>query len=100
MNHMVSLFGDTFNRKGVTAAIGLNLKYVRENYRENLQINTKYERPLMVPQKEWKALMDDAKENELRQQGKTRRISSRRFDTYHIFNEKCSFFLLLNIFKL
>ena len=48
MNHMVNLFGDTFNKKGVTAAVGLNLKYVKEDYRDNLQINTKYEHPLMV----------------------------------------------------
>ena len=60
------MFGDTFNRKGVIAIVGLNLKYVREDYRDNLQINTKYERPSMVPEKEWKALMDDAKEKELR----------------------------------
>ena len=36
MNHMVNLFGDTFNKKGVTAAASLNLKYVREYYRDNL----------------------------------------------------------------
>ena len=66
MNHMVNLFGDTFNRKGVTGTAGLNLKYVRADYMESLQINTKYEHPLMVPKKVWKALMDDAKEKELR----------------------------------
>ena len=55
----------------------------------------------MVPEKEWKALMDDEKGKALRKQGKTRPLGSRRYDTYHIFNEKCSiFFLLLNIFKL
>ena len=46
----------------------------------------------MVPEKEWKALMDDAKEKELRKQGKTRAIDSGRYVTYHIFNEKCSIF--------
>ena len=100
MNHMVSLFGDTFNKKGVTAAAGLNLKYVRADYRNNLQINPNYEHPLMVLEKEWKALMDDEKEKEMRKQGKTRPLISRRYDTYHFFNEKCSFFLLLKIFKL
>ena len=92
MNHMVILFGDTFNKKGVTAAAGLNLKYVREYYKDNLQINPKYEHHLMVLEKEWKVLMDNAKENALRKQGKTRPLGSRRYDTYHIFNEKCSFF--------
>ena len=71
MNHMVNLFGDTFNRKGVTATAGLNLKYVREDYRDNLKINPKHEHPPMVPEKEWKVLMDDAKEKGLRKQGKT-----------------------------
>ena len=80
MNHMVNLFGDTLNQKGVTVAAGLNLKYVRANYRDNLQINPKIERPLMIP-KEWKALMDDAKEKALRKRGKTRPLGSRRYDT-------------------
>ena len=83
MNHMVNLFGDTFNKKGVTATAGLNFKYVTEDYRNSLQINTKYEHPSMVPEKELKAL---------RKQGKTQPISSRRYVTYHIFNEKCSIF--------
>ena len=94
MNHMVGLFGDTFNKKGVTAVAGLNLKYVREDYRDNLQINHKYEHPPMVPEKEWKVLIEDEKEKELRKQGKTKPIGSRRYGTYHIF------FKLLNIFKL
>ena len=42
MNHMVNLFGETFNKKGVTVAAGLNLKYVRAYYRDNLQFNTMY----------------------------------------------------------
>ena len=90
-NHMVNLFGDTFNKKGVTVATGLNLKHVRAYYRDNMQINHKLEHPPMVPE-EWKALIEDAKEKELRKQGKTRPIGSRRYGTYHIFNEQCSFF--------
>ena len=92
MNHMVNLFGDTFNKKGVTATASLNLKYVREDYRDNLKINTKYERPPMVPKKEWKVLMDDENEKALRKQRKNRPLNSKRYDTYHIFNEKCSHF--------
>ena len=68
-----------------------------------MQIDTMYERPPMVPEKEWKALMEDEKEKALRKQGNTWPISSRRYVTYHIFNEKCSIFFLLlnlNIFKL
>lgn len=66
MNHMVILFGETFSKKGVTTAAGLNLKYVRADYRDNLQINHKYECPPMVPNKDWKALIKDAKEKALR----------------------------------
>ena len=92
MNHMFNLFGDTFNRKGVTAVVGLNLNYVMVDYRDNLQINPKYECPSMVPHKEWKALVYDEKDKALRKQGKTQPLSLRRYDTYHIFNEKCSIF--------
>ena len=46
----------------------------------------------MVQEKEWKVLMDDANEKELRKQGKTQQLGSRSYGTYHIFNEKCSFF--------
>ena len=46
----------------------------------------------MFPEKEWKALKDDAKEKALRKQGNTWPIGSRRYVTYHIFNEKCSIF--------
>ena len=63
---MVNFFGDTFKRKGVTTVARLSLKHVREYHRDNLKINTKYEHPPMVPEKEWKVLMDDAKEKEWR----------------------------------
>ena len=49
MNHMASLFGDTFNIKCVTVITDLILKYARVDYRDNFQINTKYENPSMVP---------------------------------------------------
>ena len=71
MNHMVNLFGETFNKKGVTTATGLNFKYVREDYRNNLKNNHKYECPPMVLEKNWKTLIENAKEKALRKQGKT-----------------------------
>ena len=87
--------------KKVSSQPGLNLKYVRAYYRDNLQINTKYEHPLMVPHKDWKSLMDNSKEKALRKQGNTWLIGLRRYATYYIFNEKCSIFLFnFNIFKL
>ena len=101
MNHMVNLFGDTFNKKGVTAPTGLNLKYVRADYRDNLQINSKYERPLMVSEKEWNVLMDDAKEKELRKKERPGQ-SVQEGMSHIIFSMKNVqyFFLLLNKFKL
>ena len=61
------------------------------DYRDNLQINTKYERPLMAPYKEWKELMDYAKEKELIIHIPHIIFSMKNFQY---------FFLLLNIFKL
>jgi len=46
------------------------LKYTRAQYRQILEENLKYESPLMVSEKEWKALIEDAKENFLKIQGK------------------------------
>ena len=60
---MVNLFGNTFNKKVVTKLAGKSLKYTRAQYRDKLQIYLKHEHPPMVPEKEWKALIEDAKEN-------------------------------------
>ena len=45
MDYMVSLFGETFNKSGVTTLTDTYLKYVRDQYRVQLQINTRYEHP-------------------------------------------------------
>ena len=84
---MVNLFGDTFNKNVVLKLAGENLKYTRAQYREKLQIDLKHERPPMVLEKEWKALMEDAKENLLKRQGKQPRPGKARYNTYHIFIE-------------
>ena len=63
---MVYLFDNTFNKKVVTKLADENLKYTRAQYRDKLQIGLKHERPPMVPDKEWKALIKDAKENFLK----------------------------------
>jgi hypothetical protein len=60
---MVNLFGNTFNKKVVTKLADKNLKYTRAQYRDKLQIDLKHERPPMVFKKEWKTLIEDAKEN-------------------------------------
>ena len=46
----------------------------------------------MVPNKEWKELMDHAKDKALRKQRKNRPLGSRRYDTYHISMKNVHFF--------
>jgi hypothetical protein len=69
IDHMVNLFGNTFNKKVVTKLADENLKYTRAQYRDKFQIDLKHERPPMVSEKEWKALIEDAKENLFKKQG-------------------------------
>lgn len=70
IDHMVNLFSNTFNKKVVVNLAGKNLKYTRAQYRDKLQLDLKHEHPPMVPEKEQKALIEDAKENLLKRQGK------------------------------
>ena len=60
IGRMVNLFGNTFNKKMVTKLAGENLKYMRAQYKEKLQLDLKHERPPIVPEKEWKDLIEDA----------------------------------------
>ena len=63
IDHMVNLFGNTFNKKVVTKLASENLKYTRVQYREKLQLDLKHEHPPMVPEKALKAPIEDEKEN-------------------------------------
>jgi hypothetical protein len=53
-------------RKMVSKLAEENLKYTKAQYRDKLQIDLKHERPPMVYEKEWKALIEDAKKNLLK----------------------------------
>ena len=65
------MFGvETFNRAEVLKKVDQHLKIVRDQYRVHLEMNPRYERPPMIPIREWKALLDDGKERALRKQGK------------------------------
>ena len=88
---MVNLFGNTFNKKVVAKLAGENLKYTRAQYRDKLQLDLKHEHPRMVLEKEWKEIIEDAKENLLKRQGKQPRPGKARYNTYHLFSEICSF---------
>ena len=37
----------------------------------HLKLNDRYENPLIIPEREWKALIEDAKEKKLTDEGKT-----------------------------
>lgn len=78
IDNMVNLFINTFNKKVVAKLASENLKYTRAQYRDKLQLDLKHERPPMVPKKEWKALIEDAKENLLKIQGKQPRPGKAR----------------------
>jgi hypothetical protein len=63
---LVGLFGEgTFNKYGVSSKAGAHLKYMQDQYRVHMQRNPRYEHPPMIPEREWKALQDDAKEKML-----------------------------------
>ena len=58
MDYLEILFGvDTFNNILAIAVVGQYLKYMRETYRKHLKQNDRYEHPLMIPEREWKALI-------------------------------------------
>ena len=84
---MVNLFNNTFNKKVVTKLADENLKYTRAQYRDKLQIDLKHERPPMVPEKEWKALIEDAKKNLFKEQGRQPLVGQSRYNTCHIISE-------------
>jgi hypothetical protein len=64
------MFGvDAFDKSEVSKAVGLYLKYICDMYRVNLQNNPRYERPPIIPEREWKAFIEDTKEKRLRKEG-------------------------------
>jgi hypothetical protein len=71
MDYIENLFGvDTFNKTLAMAATRQYLKYMRETYRRHLKQNDKYKHPLMILEREWKALIEDTKKKKLTDEGK------------------------------
>ena len=67
LDYLEGLFGvETYNKKVAASTTGKYLKYTRDVYRWNLAVNPRYDHPPLIPEREWKALIDDAKENKLR----------------------------------
>ncbi|XP_057872289.2 uncharacterized protein LOC131078571 [Cryptomeria japonica] len=76
---MVELFGnDTFDKTKLLEKADTYLKYVKDQYRTHLEKNVKYERPPMIPEREWKDLILDAKERIERKKGNTLVDAKRR----------------------
>jgi hypothetical protein len=70
MDYLEGLFGvDTFNKKAVTSVACEYLKYTWDVYRRILAGNPSYEHPPSIPEREWKAIIDYAKENILKKPG-------------------------------
>ena len=104
---LVGLFGaETFNQKKVLEKAGQHLHYVREGYRNNLAINPKYEHPPMIPTREWKGLLDDAREKAAKIAGKPVPDSARRYaiisamQLYVYYTLFSIFFAMFNVFKI
>jgi len=55
-------FGDSFNKPEILKRTGKHLKHVREVYRNKLVKEPKCERPLVVPEREWKEIIVDSRE--------------------------------------
>ena len=71
LDYLETLFGvGIFDRTAVAQVVGEYLKYTRDTYRTQLQFNPIYERPLTVPESEWRALIHDGKEKRAKKEGK------------------------------
>ena len=64
----------------VTSKEGIYLKYLCDQYRVHLQKNPKYELHPGIPEREWKALVEYAKDKTLQKEGKTPH-GSRSYET-------------------
>ena len=68
-NHLVGLFGgETFNRAEVLKKVGQHIKIVRDQCRVHLETNPRYERPLTIPARECKSLVEYGNERDLKKE--------------------------------
>ena len=66
-NQLVGLSENgTFDRVVVLKKVGQHMNIVWYQYRVLLERNPRYEHPLMFPAREWKSLVEDGKERDLR----------------------------------
>ena len=60
----------TFDRTSVSWAVGKYLKYTQDTYRTHLKIDSRYEHPIIILEREWRALINDGKEKKAKKEGK------------------------------
>ena len=71
LDYLEALFGvGTFDRIAMARVAGNYLKYTKDTYRTQLQFNHRYERPLTVPESDWRSLIHDGKEKRAKKEGK------------------------------
>jgi len=70
ISRLVGEFGDSFNKLEVLKMNNKHLKHVREAYRNKLVQDPKCECPLVVPEREWKEIILNARELAMKSQGK------------------------------
>ena len=69
---MVHLFDDgTFHKYEFNSKVGLHLKYLRDQYRSQLERVRSHEHHPSIPEMEWRVLMAYAHEKALWKEGKT-----------------------------
>ena len=77
-NLLVGLFdSETLKRADVLKKATQNIKIVRDQFRVHLERNPRYERPPMILAREWKDLVEDGNERDLRKEGKLPSVTGR-----------------------
>ena len=72
INKLVGMFTEgTFNKLRVISKAVLCFKYLCDQSKVHLQKKPKYELPTPIPKKDWKALVEYAKDKMRRKEGKT-----------------------------
>lgn len=72
VHYLEGIFGVyTFNNSAVTYTVGNYLKYIWDMYRGNLENNSRYENPPMIPMRKWKALIANVEGKKQRKEEKT-----------------------------
>jgi hypothetical protein len=64
---LIGMFGvETFNRAEVLKKVDQHMNIVRDQYRVHIEMKPRHEFPPMILVREWKYLLDDGRERDLR----------------------------------